>query len=101
MYNFRLPSLSSEEDIPNNASGIGEPIKAEIGKIIVTSGNGQQEELKKTEQEEGELKKTEQEEADKLQLNNDETSDNIQSQINKAVEQVETSFFMVLDFDDE
>jgi hypothetical protein len=32
---------------------------------------------------------------------NDETSDNIQSQINKAVEQVETSFFMVLDFDDE
>ena len=32
---------------------------------------------------------------------NDETSDNIQSQINKAVEQIETSFFMVLDFDDE
>jgi len=32
---------------------------------------------------------------------NDESSDNIQSQINKAVEEVKTSFFMVLDFDDE
>lgn len=32
---------------------------------------------------------------------NDETSDNIQSQINKAVEEVKTTFFMVLDFDDE
>lgn len=32
---------------------------------------------------------------------NDETADNIQSQINKAVEEVKTNFFMVLDFDDE
>ena len=32
---------------------------------------------------------------------NDETFDNIQSQINKAVEEVKTKFFMVLDFDDE
>jgi hypothetical protein len=32
---------------------------------------------------------------------NDESSDNIQSQINKAVEEVKTGFFMVLDFDDE
>jgi hypothetical protein len=32
---------------------------------------------------------------------NDETSDNVQSQINKAVAEVTTSFFMVLDSDDE
>jgi hypothetical protein len=32
---------------------------------------------------------------------NDETSDNIQSQINKAVDEVKTNFFMVLDSDDE
>jgi hypothetical protein len=32
---------------------------------------------------------------------NDETSDNVQSQINKAVAEVKTSFFMVLDSDDE
>jgi len=32
---------------------------------------------------------------------NDETSDNYQSQINKAVAEVKTSFFMVLDGDDE
>jgi hypothetical protein len=32
---------------------------------------------------------------------NDETSDNVQSQINKAVKEVKTSFFMVLDSDDE
>jgi hypothetical protein len=32
---------------------------------------------------------------------NDETSDNIQSQINKAVKEVKTKFFMILDFDDE
>lgn len=32
---------------------------------------------------------------------NDESFDNIQSQINTAVKEVKTSFFMVLDFDDE
>jgi hypothetical protein len=32
---------------------------------------------------------------------NDESYDNIQSQVNKAVEEVKTAFFMVLDFDDE
>jgi hypothetical protein len=32
---------------------------------------------------------------------NDETTDNVQSQINKAVDNVKTSFFMILDFDDE
>jgi len=32
---------------------------------------------------------------------NNETSDNIQSQINKAVKEVKTSFFMILDSDDE
>ena len=32
---------------------------------------------------------------------NDETSDNVQSQINKAVKEVKTNFFMVLDSDDE
>ena len=32
---------------------------------------------------------------------NDESSDNVQSQINKAVKEVKTSFFMVLDSDDE
>jgi hypothetical protein len=32
---------------------------------------------------------------------NDETSNNIQSQINKAVKEVKTNFFMVLDSDDE
>jgi hypothetical protein len=32
---------------------------------------------------------------------NDETSDNVQSQINKAVDEVKTNFFMILDGDDE
>jgi len=32
---------------------------------------------------------------------NNETSDNVQSQINKAVKEVKTSFFMILDSDDE